>query len=88
MIRPLGNNVTAKIIEASNVTKSGLYMMDGTAQALAPKVAEILGVGTSAKDVKVGDKVVFKPYATYEVEDKGVKLVMLEDVDILGVIED
>ncbi len=88
MIRPIGANVTAKIVEGSNVTKTGLYLGEAAAAALAPKVAEIIAVGDEISKVKVGDKVVFKPYATYEVKTDKEEYVMLEEDDILGVIED
>jgi chaperonin GroES len=87
MITPLGNNVTAQLTEATKVTKSGLYLGDAATQALAPKVATILAVGDDVTKIKVGQEVVFKPYATYEVKENGTDYVMLEEEDILGIIE-
>jgi chaperonin GroES len=86
MITPLGKNVTAVIVEHSNVTKSGLYLADGASKALAPKIAKIVAVGDEITKVKPEDQVVFKPYATYEVKADDVEYVMLEEEDILGVI--
>lgn len=90
MITPLGNNVIAKIAEVTKITKSGIYLSDTAANQLAPKEAEILGIGESVTTVKVGDTVVFKPYATYEVcikeDDKTVDYIMLEEDDILGIV--
>ena len=86
MIKPLGKNVTAVIVEGSNVTKSGLYLADNASKALAPKVAKILAVGSEVTGVKKDDQVVFKPYATYEVKADDIDYVMLEEEDILGVI--
>lgn len=87
MIRPLANNITAKLVEEQKVTASGIYLGDATAKALAPKVAEVLATGSAVTSVKPGEKVVFKPYATYEVKDGDTELVMLEEQDILGVVE-
>lgn len=86
MIKPLGKNVTAKLVEKSKVTKAGLYLPDSSVEALAPKVAEIIAIGDEITKVKVGEQVVFKPYATYEVQEGDEKFVMLEEEDILGVI--
>lgn len=88
MIAAIGKNVTARLMEGSSMTKSGLYLAPGVADQLAPKVAEILNVGDEITKVKVGDKVVFKPYATYEMEINKQKFVMLEEEDILGVLRE
>lgn len=86
MIKPLGKNVTAIIEESSQVTKSGLYLGNAATQALAPKIAKIVAIGDDITKVNVGDQVVFKPYATYEVKADDIDYVMLEEDDILGVI--
>lgn len=87
MIKPLGKNVTATIVEANKISAGGIYLGDATAQSLAPKIAEIVAVGDEITKVKVGDQVVFKPYATYEVKEDKTDFVMLEEDDILGIIE-
>lgn len=87
MIRPRHATVTAKLVEEKNVTASGIFLANASAKALAPKVAVILAVGPKVEGLKKGDKVVFKPYATYEVKEGEKELVMLEDEDILGVVE-
>lgn len=90
MIKPIGKNVSAELEKGSTKTATGILLTDPQAQGLAPKIAKILAVGDGVTAVKAGDKVVFKPYATYEVDlgDKDSNIVMLEEVDILGIIED
>lgn len=87
MIEPIGKNVLATIEEASKISPSGLYLTDKSAEALAPKVAKILGVGDEVTKVKKDDRVVFKPYATYEVKEDREEFVIIEEVDVLGVIK-
>lgn len=96
MIRPIGKNISAVLDKSDNRTSTGLYLGDATTEALAPKIARIIAVGTDTTKVKVGERVIFKPYATYEVRLKPKheqtkdddEYVVLEEDDILGVIDE
>lgn len=85
MITPLGVNVLGKLVEAEKVTKSGIYLGDSAAAQLAPKMAEIIAVGDDVTKVSKGDRVVFKPYATYDITENKIDYIMLEEADILGI---
>jgi co-chaperonin GroES (HSP10) len=95
MIRPIGKNISAVLDKATDRTAQGIYLAGQGAEALAPKIATVLAVGTEVTKVKVGERLIFKPYATYEVNLKPKherksdddEQVMLEEDDILGVIE-
>lgn len=86
MIQPIGKNVVATIEETANVTSAGIFVGGTSAVKLAPKVALVMGVGDEVTKVKKGDRVVFKPYATYDVKEEKKESVMLEEIDILGII--
>jgi chaperonin GroES len=92
-IRPLGDKVVVKILEAEQTTKSGIVLM-GTAKE-KPQEAEIIAVGPGGvvdgkeivMEVAVGDKILYSKYAGTEVKYDGVEYVILRQNDILAVVE-
>ncbi len=73
-IRPLGDRVVIKRVEAEETTKSGI-VLPGAAKE-KPQEAEVVAVGPGGMvdgkevkmEVKVGDKVLFSKYAGNEVK--------------------
>ncbi|MCI1946372.1 co-chaperone GroES [Clostridium luticellarii] len=92
-IRPLGDRVVIKKIEAEETTKSGI-VLPGTAKE-KPQEAEVVAVGPGGVvdgkevkvEVKVGEKVLFSKYAGNEVKIDGTEYTILRQDDILAVIE-
>ncbi len=89
MIKPLGDNVVIKRLEAEEKTKGGIILSSSAKET--PQVAEVLAVGPGTKDVnmevKAGDKVIFSKYGGNEVEYDGEKMIILPQRDILAVIK-
>ena len=73
-IKPLGDRVVIKRLEAEETTKSGI-IVTGTAKE-RPQEAEVVAVGPGAivdgkrteMEVKIGDKVLYSKYAGTEVK--------------------
>ncbi|MCM2325188.1 MAG: co-chaperone GroES [Candidatus Woesearchaeota archaeon] len=85
-IRPLGNRVLLKPIEAEEKTKSGLYIPDSAKEK--PLTAEVVSVGDGELvKVKVGQKVIHESYGGSEVKIEGVKHVIMDVKDILAIVE-
>ncbi|MCH3962708.1 MAG: co-chaperone GroES [Clostridium sp.] len=92
-IRPLGDRVVIKKIEAEETTKSGI-VLPGTAKE-KPQEAEIVAVGAGGvvdgkevkMEVKVGDRVLFSKYGGTEVKLDGQEYTILRQDDILAIIE-
>ncbi|MBC7086949.1 MAG: co-chaperone GroES [Tissierellales bacterium] len=91
-LKPLGDRVIIKKIEAEERTKSGI-VLPSTAKE-EPSMAEVVAVGADIlndekkKDqIKVGDKVIFSKYAGTEVKLDGQELTILKLTDILAVVE-
>ena len=63
-IRPLGDRVVIKKVEAEEKTQGGLILTSSAKEQ--PQVAEVVAVGPGTKDeameLKEGDKVVFSKY--------------------------
>lgn len=92
-IRPLGDRVVIKKVEAEETTKSGI-VLPGSAKE-EPQMAEIVAVGPGGvvegkeivMEVKIGDRVIFSKYAGTEVKYDGVEYTILRQNDILAIVE-
>ena len=92
-IKPLGERVVIKMLEAEETTKSGI-VLPGTAKE-KPQVAEIVAVGPGGMvdgkeikmEVKVGDKVLISKYAGTEVKLDDIEYTILKQSDVLAIVE-
>ena len=83
-LKPLADRVIAVAEEAQNKTTSGFYLPD-TAKEKS-KIAKIVAVGTDAKTVKVGDKIIYKEYSTTEVKVDGTQYIIVKEEDVLATL--
>ena len=92
-LKPLGDRVIIKMMEAEEKTKSGL-ILTGSAKE-KPEVAEIIAVGpgglVDGKEVKMtvkkGQKVITSKYSGTEVKVDGEEYTIVRQGDILAVVE-
>jgi len=93
-IRPLGQNVLLRRLEAEEKTKGGIYLPDTAKEK--PREGEILAVGEGKLDkkgnrrefqVSAGDRVIFSSYAGTEVKLGGEDYLILSEDAILGIVE-
>ncbi|MHC4816429.1 MAG: co-chaperone GroES [Planctomycetota bacterium] len=93
-IRPLGQNVLLRRLEAEEKTKGGIILPDTAKEK--PREGEVLAIGEGElnkdgkrKDfqVKRGDRVIFSSYAGTEVKLDGDEYLIISEDDILGVVE-
>jgi len=96
-IRPLGDRVVIKKLEAEETTKSGI-LLPGSAKE-KPQQAEVVAVGPGGyadgkeirMELKVGDKVLFSQnfyqYSGAEVKVDGEEYIILKQDGILAVVE-
>jgi len=83
-ITPLGDRIVAVREQAQTKTASGLYLPDNAKEK--PVVANIVAAGKDVKDVKVGDKILYKEYSTTEVTVNGTEYLIVKEEDILGTV--
>lgn len=83
-LRPLGDYVVAQAEEAQTKTASGLYLPEKSAEK--PKTAVVVAVGPDAKQVKVGDKIVYKTYSTTDVKVGKEDFILVKQEDILATV--
>ena len=92
-IRPLGDKVVVRRVEAEAKTAGGIVLPDAAKEK--PKRGKIIAVGegrllddgTRAKfQVKKGDEVLFSSYAGTEITVGTKEMMIMSEDDILGII--
>lgn len=92
-LKPLGDRIVVKQLEAEEKTKSGIVL---TGQAKEkPQEAEVIAVGPGRKEkgevipveIKVGDKIIYSKYAGMDVKLDGEDYVIVSESDVLCVVE-
>ena len=92
-VKPLGDRVVIKNVEAEETTKGGLILTSAAKEK--PQMAEVLAVGPGGMvdgkeikmEVKVGQKVIYSKYAGTEVKLDGEEMILVRQSDILAVVE-
>ena len=93
-LRPLGDKILVKRVEAETKTKSGIVLPDSAKEK--PKRGTIVALGTgkrldngeiAAFSVKVGNEVLFTSYGGTEVKVDGEELLIMTEDDVLAVVE-
>ncbi len=92
-IKPLGDRVVIKMLEAEEKSKGGIFLPGQTKEA--PQVAEVVAIGPGeVKDgkaipmqVKIGDKILFPLFMGVAVRLGGEELIVISEKDILAIIE-
>lgn len=85
VLEPLADYVVARPEAAETKTVSGLYLPDNAAEK--PKTAEVVAVGKDIKQVKKGDRIVYKSYSTTEVKLGTDEYILVKEEDILAIVK-
>ena len=84
-LQPLGDYVVAVGEEAESKTASGLYL-PGNAQE-KPKTVKVVAVGPGVKQLKVGERIVYKSYSTTEVKVGKDEYILVKEEDVLATVK-
>ena len=92
-LKPLGDRVVIKQLEAEETTTSGILLP--TQSQEKPQQAKVLAVGPGGvvdgkeikMEVKPGDKVIYSKYAGTEVKVHYDELIIVRQSDILAIVE-
>lgn len=94
-IKPLGQRVLVKRLDAEEVSAGGIVLPDSAQEK--PQEAEVVALGTGGKDengnditfsVAEGNKVLISKYGGTDVKVNGDDLLIINEGDILGVIQE
>ena len=94
-LKPLGDRIVVKPLEAETKTKGGIVLPDTAKEK--PQEGKVVAVGkgkvldngsVQAPEVKVGDKVLYGKYSGNEITTKdGDELLIMREEDILAIIK-
>lgn len=92
-IKPLGDKILVKRVEAETKTASGLYLPESAKEK--PQEAKVIAVGTGKVldngerapfTVKKGDTVILNKWGGTEIKHNGDDLIMLSEDEVLAVV--
>lgn len=92
-LKPLGDRVVIKHLEAEETTKSGIILTGAAKEKPQEAIVVAVGPGTVVDgekvvmEVKVGDKVIYSKYAGTEVTLDKEDYVIVKQSDILAIVE-
>lgn len=84
-IQPLADYVVAVSEEAEAKTASGLYLPDKAQEK--PKTAKVVATGKTVREIKVGDRIVYKSYSTTDVKVGADEYILVKEEDILATVK-
>ncbi|GAC1390505.1 MAG: co-chaperone GroES [Candidatus Saccharimonadales bacterium] len=84
-IQPLADYVVASQEEAATKTASGLYLPDKVSEK--PKIAKVDAIGKDVKQVKVGDRIIYKSYSTTDVKVGDKDYILIKEEDLLATLK-
>ena len=92
-MKPLGDRVVIKNLEAEETTRGGIILT--TSAKEKPVMAEVVAVGPGGNvdgkeitmQVSVGQKVIYSKYAGTEIKLDGQEYIILRQGDLLAVVE-
>lgn len=93
-IRPLFDRVVVKPEENKTTTNTGLVLPDTAKQKQEKGIVVAVADGTNfdgekiEMKVKVGDKIFFNKFAGVELKIEGEDLIVMRQIDVIGVIDD
>jgi chaperonin GroES len=92
-VRPLGDRVLVKPLDAAEVKKGGIIIPDTAKEK--PQEGEVVALGTGKRDedgkliaftVKKGDKVLISKYGGTEIKIEDTTYLIMREEDILGIL--
>ena len=92
-LKPLGDRVVIKQLEAEEKTKSGIVLPSQSKEK--PQEAEVVAVGPGGMidgkeikmEVKIGDRIIYSKYAGTEVKLDNEEFIIVKQSDILAIVE-
>lgn len=93
-LKPLGDRLVVKVLEAEEKTASGIVLPDKAKEK--PQEGEVIAVGSGKvldngtrleMELKAGDRVIFSRYAGTEVKVKGQEYLILRQDDVLALVQ-
>ena len=82
-LKPLKDRIVAVVEKPQEKTASGILLGEAKEK---PAYAVVDSVGTDVKDVKKGDKIVYKEYSTTNIKLDDTEYIILKEEDVLATL--
>ena len=82
-LKPLKDRLVAVVEKPLEKTKSGILLGEAKEK---PNYAIVESVGPEVKEVKKGDKIVYKEYSTTEIKLEEKEYIILKEEDVLATL--
>ena len=82
-IKPLADRVVAKKDAPMEKTTSGIYLGEAKEK---PNYAEVIEVGADVKQIKKGDKILFREYSATEIKLENQDYLIIKEEDVLATV--
>lgn len=83
-IKPLADRLLAVREEAQSKTASGIYLPETSKEKSV--IANVIAIGPDVKCVAVGQRIVYKEYATTELKVDGTDYLIVKEEDVLATV--
>lgn len=82
-IKPLADRVVAKKDAATSTTASGILLGEAKEK---PNTATIESVGPDVKNIKKGDRILYREYSATEIKYDGTDYLIIKEEDVLATL--
>ena len=82
-IKPLADRVVAKKDAATSTTASGILLGEAKEK---PNTATVESIGPDVKNIKKGDRILYREYAATEIKLDGTDYLVIKEEDILATL--
>ena len=82
-IKPLADRVIAQKSAPAQQTKSGILLGEAKEK---PNYAEVTAIGKDVKEIKKGDRVLYREYSATEVTVDGKDYIVIKEEDVLATL--
>ena len=76
-IKPIGNRILIEILKIEEKTFSGI-ILPKTGEINSSSIGIVVAIGDITEEIKLGDKVFFKPYSGIKIPDSNKNFIILE----------
>ncbi len=83
-LKPLADRVVAVKDEIKSKTATGFYLPESAKEKSS--LAVVKAIGPDVKNIKVGEKIVYKEYSTTELKIDGTEYLIVKEEDVLATV--
>ena len=84
-LQPMADNIVAQTEKPEKKTASGLYLPESAQEK--SKIAKVVAVGAATREVKVGDRIIYKSFSPTEVSVGKEEYIIVKEEDVLATVK-